>query len=612
MTLNTIARIWLCAGLVLWPAAAARSADLVLVEGGKSPYRIVVAASASMQDYHAAQVLQRHVKAMTDVELQIIGDDNAVGEAEIVVGSSRHLDRIAPALGQVAFGPEEFQIKMVGRHVIIAGGAPRGVLYGVNSLLADEWGCRWFAPELTHIPKVERLTLPATDRRYRPPFEWRDAYFWSGLDNEWAFHNFQNKDFAKLRPEQGGRAGLSHIYYTHTALQLVPPKEYQQDHPEYFWTGTGDQPRSGRTTTENRKNWIGLCLSQPDVAKIAAEALLRARRDTPEGDLYYAIAGSDYDDWCECARCKVRYEKDGGAWPYGSSWLQFAGDVQKHLEGRPDAPKVSVLAYGYSPVPPSRPLHVKDVNVFYAELNACQFHGLDDPDCPNNAEVRQRLSGWKQSSDSVYVWLYKMNFDSWCYIHPNLHTLADDIRYLRKVGVGGLFFQGNQMGWDGPRFSGEFGELRAYLIARLMWNPDLDWRELRKEFCAAYYGQAAGAVIEEYIDDMHKSMPSQGVHGRASFGKDVFAWVTPEMITRWYAYFDRAESLAVDEEHKKLVRIARLPVQFTAGNLEQDPEQRKVLLQRMLDDGRALGAANIYSEGVHFIQWAEREGLKWK
>ena len=609
---RTVSRMCMCICICLLFAQAACSQELVLVENGKSPYRIVVAVDASIQDYHAAQVLQRHVKEMTDVELRIITDDNALGDTEIVVGLNRHMERLDPDGYKAKFNPEEFRINTVGQHVLVAGGSPRGVLYGVNSLLTDEWGCRWFAPQLKHIPKVKRLTLEATDHRYDPPFEWRDAQFWSGRDNEWAFHNFQNKDFAKLRPEQGGQAGLSHIYFTHTALYLVPPKEFQKEHPDYFWSGVGDQPRSGRTTTEGRKNWIGLCLSHPDVARIVAERLIKARQDWPEGDLYYGLAGSDYEDWCECPRCKAMYKEDGGEWPYGSAWLQFARDVQSHLKGTPDAPKISVLAYGYSPVPPTKPLHVKDVNVLYAELAACQFHALDDPTCPKNAIFRRRLSGWQKSSDSVYVWLYKMNFDSWLYVHPNLNTVAGDLRYLKEVGVDGLFFQGNQMGWDGPRVDGEFGELRAYMIARLMWNPDLDWRELRREFCAAYYGDEAGAVIEEYIDDVYQAFNKQGVHGRASFGKDVFAWITPEMLKRWYGYFDRAESLATDEAHKKLVRIARLPVQFTEGNVAGDPEQRKVLLQRFLDEGRALGALNNYAEAIHFITWAKRIGLKWK
>jgi hypothetical protein len=41
------------------------------------------------------------------------------------------------------------------------------------------------------------------------------------------------------------------------------------------------------------------------------------------------------------------------------------------------------------------------------------------------------------------------------------------------------------------------------------------------------------------------------------------AWVTPAMIARWYAYMDEAESLATDAERKRLVRIARLPIQHT-------------------------------------------------
>lgn len=617
--MRTIAgTIVLCVTVCLSLAPTALGQELVLVDQGESPYRLVVAVDASMQDYYAAQQLQSYVEEMSGVKLPIVGDDNALSDTEIIVGFNRHVDRLGLDLDEESFGPEEFLIKPIGQTLVIVGGTPRGVLYGVNSLLIDDWGCRWFTPLLKHIPKHERLTLPPTERRYQPPFEWRDVFFWSGLDNDWAFHNFANKDFANLRPEQGWRAGFSHGYFVHTALTLVPPDEYLEDHPDYFWTGEGDEPRSNPWAA-GRKGWIGLCLTHPEVAKIAAQSLLEARRQHPEGDLYYCISAMDYGDWCECPRCREWLEReqggklpeDAGLWPHGALWLDFAGRVQELLQDELDAPKISVLAYGYAPEPPANPVMHKDLNVLYAELGADQFHALNSPD---NQTFRRRLGGWLKGAGSVYVWLYEVNFsDSWCWVHPNMHTFAADLRYLRDVGVTGVFAQGNQMAWWGQRFAGEMNELRTYLLARLLWNPELDWREERREFCEAYYGAAAGQVIEAYLDDVTKAFDDQNVPGPATLmGEHTFTWITPEMIARWYGYMDKAESLAEDEEHKKLVRIARLPVQFTEANIEQDPTQRQLLLQAYLDTARDLGAANTVGENQPFRRWADEMKLEWK
>ena len=618
------AALVLLGGAALEEAAAAEDSqasgkDLVLAAGGKSNYRIVVAVDASIQDYHAAEVLQRYLKEMTGAELQIVGDDNALGDLEIIVGFNRHTRTAAPDLKRTGFGKEGFRIKTVGRRLIIVGGSPRGVLYGVNSLLTDEFGCQWFTPLVRRIPKQKSLTLKPVDRSYEPPFEWRDAYFWSGGDDEWAFHNFQNKDFAKLRPEQGWRGGLSHGFSVHTAHELVPPKRYLKANPDYFWVGGDEEPRSNAWA--KGKKWIGLCLTHPDVVKIAARSLLEAHRRGGEGDLYYSISSMDNADWCECPRCRAWHRRelggelpgDSGGWAHGALWLDFAARVREELKDEAEAPKLSVLAYGYAPVPPSRPVMHKDLNVFYAELAVSQFHRLDDPDNGYNKTFRRRLAGWLKCADSVYVWLYQLNFSrSWYFIHPNMHTLADDFRYLRKLGVKGVFAQGNQNAWWGNRFGGEMNELRAYLVARLLWDPDLDWRKERREFCAAYYGAKAGAVIEQYLDDVQGEFAKRDVQGPATLmGDKTFSWITPELYARWYGYMDKAESLAVDEEHKKLVRIARLPIEFTQGYHEKDAAKRKALLQAFLDKAKSLGAASLIGENSAFVTWAKQQGLKW-
>ena len=45
----------------------------------------------------------------------------------------------------------------------------------------------------------------------------------------------------------------------------------------------------------------------------------------------------------------------------------------------------------------------------------------------------------------------------------------------------------------------ELGQLRSYLISKLMWDPDADDNEIIDEFLGGYYG-AAAEYMREYID----------------------------------------------------------------------------------------------------------------
>ena len=610
---RTAMAILLGATLILSSAGAARASELVVAENGKSSCRMVVAVAASVQDYHAAQVLQRYVKEMTGAQLPIVTDDNALGNAEIVVGFNRHTARLAPDLKPDGFGSEEFLLKTVDGHLVIVGGSPRGVLYGVNSLLTDEWGCRWFTPSLRHIPKSKRLTVDTIDRRYQPPFEYREAYFWSALDNEWTCRNFQHGQFAKQTLPQGGRAGYAGGWFVHTAHRLVPEERYLQDHPEYFW----NEPRKMLGVGSPG---VGICLTHPEVARITAQSIMESHRKQPAGDLLYSVSAGDRNDWCECPNCMAQYKEIGqkygriggepvGMYPFGVAWLRFAGRIASALKEVPaeDRPRIGMLAYGATPLPPTAPEMSPDVTVMYAELAACQFHSLDDPTCQQNDNFRQRLQGWLATSGATYVWLYKLNFGpEWFWIHPNTDTFVRDIRYLRSVGVKGVFVEGTL--YAGQQWDGELHELRAYILARLMWNPDLDWRELRREFCAAYYGQAVGAVMERYMDDVRNCLVESGVHCRAEISTEGYAWVTPEMISRWYSILDEAESKA-DEEHNRPVRISRLHVQFTEAKLTEDPAKRKELLRKFADDAKASGVIYIGMAPKFLDKWRAAQGL---
>ena len=70
-------------------AALDLSADeIILTDGGKSDYRIVVAINASLSTRHGAEELQKFIKEITDTTLPIVSDKQPMTDREIIIGNN--------------------------------------------------------------------------------------------------------------------------------------------------------------------------------------------------------------------------------------------------------------------------------------------------------------------------------------------------------------------------------------------------------------------------------------------------------------------------------------------------------------------------------------------
>ena len=78
-------------GLEPSPDVVAKADDLILADGGKSEYRIVIAADASPSTQYAAKELQTFLKQISAAELPMVTDREAATGHEIVLGASSHL-----------------------------------------------------------------------------------------------------------------------------------------------------------------------------------------------------------------------------------------------------------------------------------------------------------------------------------------------------------------------------------------------------------------------------------------------------------------------------------------------------------------------------------------
>ncbi|MCY2926134.1 MAG: DUF4838 domain-containing protein, partial [Planctomycetota bacterium] len=113
--------------------------------------------------------------------------------------------------------------------------------------------------------------------------------------------------------------------------------------------------------------------------------------------------------------------------------------------------------------------------------------------------------GWGKICKRLYVWDYTTAFENFVLPHPNYFVLGPNVRFFHKNNVKGLFEQGNYVS-----NGGEMAELRAWVLAQLLWNPYQDDSKLIDEFLVGYYGKAAAPIIREYME--HMAAAAKGFH----------------------------------------------------------------------------------------------------
>ena len=148
------------------------------------------------------------------------------------------------------------------------------------------------------------------------------------------------------------------------------------------------------------------------------------------------------------------------------------------------------------------------------------------------------------------------------------------MKFYAENNARGMFPQGNSQS-----VSGEFGEVRAYLLAKLMWNPymtDEEYYAHMDEFLEAYYGDG-WTYLRKYID----KTTEMAAGGCMNIYENPFTAITGEQYAENEESFDelwaKAEELA-DEERKENVRRSALQWQYLKLMLHPSLEGSKKLL----------------------------------
>lgn len=523
-------------------APAPQTDGIVLAEDGTSAYRIVVAATAPPSTQHAAEELRRFLQEMAGVELPVVTADEPRSGKEIVLGTSARLEQLGTTIDFPGLGREGYVLRTVGEDLVIAGGEPRGTLYGVYGLLTDHLGCRWFTPEVSRIPKRARVELPALDETVVPVLEYREPFTFECFDGDWCARNRMNSSTGRLDAARGGRVEFVPGYFVHTFATLVPPARYFTEHPEYF-SLVGGRRQDG---------YAQLCCTNEDVIRLCTDGVRTALRAHPEA-FVISVSQNDTFKQCECERCQALAKAEDSQM---APVLALVNRVAEAIEDEFPDRAVETLAYQWTRRPPKTMRPRPNVIVRLCSIECCFSHPLATCDSPQNRAFVADLEGWAKVCDRLWVWDYVTDFSHYLLPFPNQRVRDDNIRLFVRNHVRGIFEQDT---YDTP--ASELAGLGGYLTARLLWNPDTDADAATAEYLDAVYGPAA-APIRAYLDLLHDHAEEKNVHVTI-WAPPTSPHLTDELLLEADRLFGEAERLAGDDAVlTERVRTARLSTDY--------------------------------------------------
>lgn len=498
-----------------------------LAGNGRSSYTIIIPDDAGRTEVRAAELFRKYLFRISGAEIPVHRDSGAESDYEIIIGMTNR-NRQADTTGLREDG---YYIRTENKKLYISGGYGKGVIYGVTSFLEDYLGVRKYTPDAEYVPVKNPVVIENINDRQVPPADIRVIRSEFTLNEDY-------RDFRKLSVIADKWSGTdSKAYFVHTFKRLVPSEIYFDTHPEYFSLVNGKRIPHGQ-----------LCLSNPGVFEITAEKLSEQFSLHP-GVKYWSVSQNDDYDYCTCEECRKTDSAEGS--PSGSM-IKF---VNKIADKFPDK-IITTLAYQYTRTPP---LHIKPADNVMITLCTIELkRSLPIVNDPGSASFVRDIKGWSRICDNIMLWDYEIQFTNYMSPFPLFHTLQPNIRFFTNHGVKAHYQQCNAY------YGTEFGELKAYLLSKLLWNPDADAENEIVNFCYGYYGMA-GKYILGYLKLLHEyareSKQPLDIYGSPVWYADTF--LSAENMKKYYELFEQAEDAARDfPQILERVKICKLSLQY--------------------------------------------------
>ncbi len=508
---KTILLLFLLANIVL----SCSNNKLIVADKGTSDFEIITENTPSLKIKESAMILQNYLKKITAIELPIVAKNNA--------NPSKNSIRIEL---DSLLNTNEIKIISVNDDIIISGGSDEAVNNAIFEFLEIYLNCKWWAPNVEDVPQktIVKLQKPLS-YNYEPYISTRTVH--SKLF-------YENSDFAQKHKV----TNESFPYYVpvarvHTFHKFIPEEIYFKEHPEYF------------SLRNNKRTPTQLCLTNEKVFEIVRDSVTKLFEKYPEATVI-SVSQNDNQQYCQCDLCSAIDLEEGS--PSGKT-IRFVNRIAEEFPNK----TISTLAYQHTRKP-SKTKPKKNVLITLCSIE-CDRSAPIEEKCQDFSED---LKGWGLLTDNIRIWDYTTQFTNFLAPFPNLKTLQPNIQLFRDNHTKWVFEQHS----NNPS---ELFELRSYIMAKLLWNPDANFEDLIFEFTEGYY-QEAGVYIRNYIDLIHDELAKDKDFFLFLYGDPSQAfssYLNPELLKTYNDFYNEAENAVADKpEVLQRVKQARISVDY--------------------------------------------------
>ena len=500
-------------------------------------------------DYtRAAQILQAYLKKITGAEFVI----QAVTDVT---------NNIILRTWEDAPHPDSFRYFIFDKDIVLEAPTAQAAVYAVYDFLENVCGCRYYTSTEEYVPFDANLTVQFSRQEQIPRMDYREVYY----------RDFFNQEFAE-KHKMTASSAKHQVWGTwcHSFQEFLNPDIYFDEHPEYYALYEGK--RVGKNAEP--------CLTNPEVFEVMAANIEKAMAEKPECN-FWSVSQNDNNAYCRCEKCREIDEREGT--PMGTV-LDFVNRMARRF---PDK-TISTLAYWYTRKPPKTIRPEKNVHIMLCNIEANRGLPIETDDLSRG--TKEELLAWEEICQNISLWDYCIQFRNLVSPFPNLRVIPQNIKFFVDHNVKMLFSQSNR------EYEGEFSALRGYLLAKCMWNPDVDPKAVIREFCEGYYGPAAQPILT-YIEEVHDAMEAAGgalsIFGGPLDAKD--SWMDEAHYNRYNQLAEEAlAAVSTDATLLHRVKTAVMPIWYAGIVLAYGDRQARLdRISRFAAQARKLGLEKV-------------------
>ena len=464
-----------------------KDTNIILAQNGSSRYKIVIPEDAAEVVSTGANEIATYIKLSTGAEIPVVKDstidDHSDSDCIISIGETWMKQNSGISATRSEVKRDGYKIKRKDNTVYIVGATERASAYGCMEFLEQQIGYEVYTAKEIDYLTYDTLYLKDFSLIDIPSFETRNSDGIAQADQDTSF-----------RLRLGLMFGYGTKKYANTRSQdYIPNGDHNTDviisadkNPDYAkYAGSG--------ATQ-------ICFTQGNgIEEAYISELIKYIQEMPDAYLVN-ISQEDGKNFCTCDKCQEEMRL------YGCSglWIRFLNKIINGIEewkanNCPERDlEYTTFIYGDTLPPPvdlqaDGTYKIKDESCYPHEKlnlritqNSCPHHALDDPDCSVNPAKMNYIEGWRAIANKFHIWDYSAKYTCFLPFFNDINRIKRNKEIYAEMGVTDYFTEFN----SGGSFT-QFGYLRLYLHANLMWDVNQDIEELTDKFFEHYYKDVA-------------------------------------------------------------------------------------------------------------------------